>query len=159
MCKDTFGKKAINWRSATPPPPSTPRLHRMRPDRPRFFFFFAAPRPSLTAETRRFLAAPSGRRRRARPDGVVSESAAPVGGHRELPPALGEPRRQEDDPAHELINECGATACQNLTPIVKLRAKRKIYRDLRWISLTRQINYDGRTRKWAGNKHGIGTVF
>lgn len=136
MCKDTFGKKAINWRSATPPPPSTPPPAQDEARSASFFFlplsfFFAAPRPSLTAEPRRFLAAPSGRVRRLRPDGAVSESAAPGGGHRELPPALREPRRQEDDPAHQLINECGATACQNLTPIVKLRAKRRIYRDLR----------------------------
>lgn len=131
MCKDTFGKKAINWRSATLPPPSPPPcLHRTRPNRSPFFIFSAAPRSSLTAETRRLLVAPSGRSRHAWPDGAVSESAAPGGGHRELPPALGKPRGQEDDPAHELINECSATTCQNLTPIVKLRAKRKIYTDL-----------------------------
>lgn len=142
MCKDTFGKQAINWRSMTP------CLKRWGP---KMMFHTSTLLMAKTTDFSPFLWIGHSHHRK----GCVHTwfGRARRSCHRvhcawwllsiTAVYALWT-RQEENDRVHKLINKCAAKSCQNLTLIVKLQAflwgkKKKI--KYWWINLVQKINY------------------
>lgn len=118
MCKDTFGKQAINWRSVTPRPRKMRRwvifqhfsVNNGKDWRFSFFFFFFLS----------FLFCPFGRGRHTRwqRDARREPRRSCHRVRRAWRPSSATAvcvwwtQEARDDRVHELINECAATACQ-----------------------------------------------
>lgn len=152
MCKDTFGKQAINWRSMTP----CLLKRRVKNDvlTAQCFLFFPF---FLMGEDKQFLPflpkwLQSSQGRLSLVFGGNRRSCQSVNCRWWSPSALGEPWRKKMAGVHELINGSAGTSCQNLTLIVKHQAllgfffsmnqfQAQIYQNVTCYTLLQQLSF------------------
>lgn len=114
MCKDTFGKQAINWRGMTP------RLQKMR--QKMMFQHIINGKDHWFLPVRVNRGSKGCLRDLEEPDGAVGESTAFGWSLSVTAVYAWWTQEAENVWVHRLINGCAATGCQNMTQIVKLGA-------------------------------------